>query len=65
MAFSRKDVTGALRGIAIELGVLVVLLIVGGVILLLVLWLVIESFIAFARHRGKGIMPEEESGETI
>ncbi len=39
------------------------LLIVGGVILLLVLWLVIESFIAFARHRGKGIMPEEESGE--
>ena len=39
------------------------LLIVGAVILLLVLWLVIESFIAFARHRGRGAMPEEESGE--
>jgi len=39
------------------------LLVVGGVILLLVLWLVIESFIAFARHRGKGIMQEEESDE--
>ena len=32
MAFSRKDVTGALRGIAIELGVLVVLLAVGGLV---------------------------------
>ncbi|MCK4549728.1 MAG: hypothetical protein KAU49_06150, partial [Candidatus Krumholzibacteria bacterium] len=39
------------------------LLSVGGVILLLVLWLVIESFIAFARHRGAGVMPEEESSE--
>jgi carbon starvation protein len=39
------------------------LLIVGGVILLLVLWLVIESLLAFARHRGQGVMPEEESGE--
>ena len=25
--------------------------------------LVIESFIAFARHRGAGILPEEETGE--
>jgi carbon starvation protein len=39
------------------------LLIVGGVILLLVLWLVIESLLAFARQRGQGVMPEEESGE--
>ncbi len=39
------------------------LLIVGGVILLLVLWLVIESLLAFARHRGEGFTQEEESGE--
>ncbi len=39
------------------------LLIVGAVILLLVLWLVIESFIAFARHRGRGALTEEETGE--
>jgi carbon starvation protein len=41
------------------------LLIVGGVILLLVLWLVIESLLAFARHRGKGFAPEEESSEQV
>jgi carbon starvation protein len=39
------------------------LLIVGAVILLLVLWLVIESFIAFARLRGQGALTEEETGE--
>jgi carbon starvation protein len=39
------------------------LLVVGGLILLLVLWLVIESLLAFAQHRGQGILPEEESGE--
>jgi carbon starvation protein len=41
------------------------LLIVGGVILLLVLWLVIESLLAFARHRGAGFAPEEESSEQV
>lgn len=41
------------------------LLIVGGVILLLVLWLVIESLLAFARYRGQGILQEEESGEQV
>jgi carbon starvation protein len=39
------------------------LLVVGAVILLLVLWLVIESFIAFARHRGRGALSEGETGE--
>jgi len=39
------------------------LLIVGAVILLLVLWLVIESFIAFARLRGRGALSEGETGE--
>jgi carbon starvation protein len=41
------------------------LLVVGGVILLLVFWLVIESFIAFATHRGRGIITEEDSGEAV
>jgi len=39
------------------------LLVVGAVILLLVLWLVIESFIVFARHRGRGALSEGETGE--
>jgi len=39
------------------------LLVVGGVVLVLVLWLVIESFIAFARHRRHGAGAGEEKGE--
>lgn len=39
MAFSRKDVDGALRGIAIEAAVLVALLAVGALISFLSLWL--------------------------
>jgi len=42
------------------------LLVVGAVILVLVVWLVIESVISFARHRVRGAAAgEEESGGTV
>jgi carbon starvation protein len=41
------------------------LLIVGAIILVLVLWLVIESFIAFGRHMGQAGAAKEETGEEV